>query len=268
MKILIAGFAALSVFAAAEARAQVLELTQTSQPIISVTGVGEASKAADYGMLRFSYRGEGKSQVDALRALTVLRARVEGGLNNLKGLAGIKIESGGLNVQEVWSKECNRDADTGYIGEDGPQLRAPHGACVVDGYVATSNVSAEVSPAEVSGNAASLAAELGGIGVSLLGGGVQDPAALDQSAEKAALENARAKAEAIAAASGLRLGLVMRIQDPQFGSDVRYKEYSDQSTKVQLVRAYAPVSPTVRLDLPPPPVKRQVQMSVIYAIER
>ncbi len=268
MKTKTAGLVILGVFIASGAQAQVIELTQTNQPSISVVGNGEASRPADYGTLRFFYRGEGKTQVDALRALTLLRARVEGGLNSLKGLSGIKIEPSTFNVLEVWAKGCDPAEGPVSIGEYSPGNQVPRSGCTVESYIATSRVSAEISPAEISGNATSLAAQLGAVNVSLEGGGVRDPAALDQSAAKAALANAQAKAEAIAAASGLRLGPILRIQDQRFGAGAVYKEYSDQAVRVGLVRAAALLSPTVGLDLPPPPIKREAQMSVLYSIER
>ena len=268
MKISAAAVLIVGALAATGARAQVIEMTQFNQPIVSVTGEGEASRPADFGTLGFSYRGEGKSQVDALRALTTMRDRVEVGLSNLKGSTGIKIEPGRFGVQELWSKGCDAGGGRISIGEYSPPPSAPRGGCVVEGYIATSTQSAQVSPAEVSGNAASLAAELGAVEVNLEGGGVNDPVALEQAAAKAALANAQAKAEAIAAAAGFQLGPVVRILDQRSGSDGRFKEYSDQAIVVALHRSGAPTSPTVRLDLPPPPIKRYSQMSVIYAIQR
>ncbi len=268
MKLSAAGVFVVGALAATGARAQIIEMSQFNQPIVAVTGEGEASRPADYGTLGFSYRGEGKSQVDALRALTTMRDRVENGLNNLKGSTGIKIEPGRFSVQELWSKGCDARGERIAIGEYSPSPAASRGGCVVEGYIATSTQSAQVSPAEVSGNAASLAAELGAVEVNLEGGGVSNPVALEQSAAKAALANAQAKAEAIAAAAGFQLGPVVRILDQRSGTDGRYREYSDQAIVVGLRRPGAPTSPTVRLDLPPPPIKRNAQMSVIYSIQR
>ncbi len=65
---------ALGALLAPAARAQVIELDQSNQPIIAVVGEGRASRPADYGELRFTYRGEGRTQVEALKDLAAQEA--------------------------------------------------------------------------------------------------------------------------------------------------------------------------------------------------
>jgi uncharacterized protein YggE len=252
MKSLSIACSATALLLASSAQAQIVELDQTNQPVIVVLGEGDASKPAEYADLRFGYRGEGKTQVEALQALKAQKDRVEAGLTSLAGATGIKIQPSQLKVATVWSKGCAGDEDRD------PSTTRP--GCAVEGYVATVSVSVDVSPAEVAGNAASLASQLGAVDVEVADGGVRSPAALEQAAAKAALADAQSKAEAIAAASGVRLGPILRVQDQRAGQlpGGAYQEVVVTGSRI--------MQPAVRLDFSPPPVSREAQLTVTYSI--
>lgn len=257
---------AFAMLLGSSARAQVNQPELANQPIIAVFGVGEASKPAEYATLQLSYRGEGKTQVDALQALSQQRARVEDGLSRLAGATRIKLEASDLRVSEVLSKGCDTPEPI-YP----PMPPAPRPGCTIEGHVAVITVWAQVTPAEASGDAVSLASQLGAVQAGLRGGDVIDPQSLEQTAMKAALANAQAKAEAIAAASGLKLGPLLRVQDQRvqpledLTDEGPNRRYTDQATRVELFKN---TPPKVPLNLAPPPVRRQVLMTVIYSIQR
>ena len=67
-------------------------------PTITVIGEGVAQKAPDTAWLSASLQGEGKTSVDALRALVQLRSTVENGLTHLAGANGVTISRRGYGA--------------------------------------------------------------------------------------------------------------------------------------------------------------------------
>ena len=227
------------------------------EPSIMVIGTGEVSRTPDFIKLDFSYRGEGRSQVEALRDLTTKQAAVETGLRHLAGAEKVKIEPGKLQVEAARNKGCDAGDD-----DDNSKPRLSSGACAIAGFVASMDVTADIEPAAVGGNAASLAAQLGAIGVRTDESGVNDVTALRRAADAAALADASAQAQALAGASGVRLGPVIRIID----NDARGNTVLNEVVVTARLVAPPMVAPEVPVNLSPPPVKVEARIVVIYSI--
>jgi hypothetical protein len=222
-------------------------------PGIAVVGRGTATHPADIATLSFQIHGEGKTAVEALQALSAHRADVEGALAHLAG-ANVKVTVDNLTVNEARGPSCtSEDRDVAsYLST---------GACAVVGAIVELKASAEVAPADQAGNAASLAAEKGAVNVELSNAKVIDEKALDDAASKAAIDDAQRQAQAIAAASGIRLGPVVRIEDNEAREQTNVSELVVTANKREAL-----VSPTVQVGYHPPPVTRSATYTVVYSV--
>lgn len=252
LRIVLAGLLALGL---AAPRASAAESSQ-----IIVMGVGSAERPADWAEISLSARGEGKTAVEALRALTKVQARLQDGVGSLAGATGVRIDTSELKMAEVRGDGCD-------VGESyEPKAMLSDGACAIKGHIATLSMKVRVLPAGKAGDAASLAAELGGTSVELDAFGLNDPAALADAATRAAIENARAQALSIAKASGATLGAIVRVQDP---TTMEF-EFSS-APKLASRPAERPVdrtAPTVTVEISVPPVKEMARLTVVFALER
>src|SRR4051812_17782062 len=91
---------------------------------IVVSGEATAERPAEWVVLSLEVHGEGKTEVEALKAMTLMRARIENELPRLKDIGAVRIETSELKVQQVRSKAC---------GDGEPYDRKPvlsEGPCV------------------------------------------------------------------------------------------------------------------------------------------
>lgn len=245
---------AAACFFAGTASAQIAATPAT----IVVVGSGVASQDPDSATLSAHLRGEGKTAVEALKALADTRARVEQKLRRLGGAQSVEVTADRLSVKAARSGQCG---DEDYSREP----RLSEGGCVVSGYVATLSIGAEVRPADRIGDAASLAAELGATDVSVEDSDVDAPDALKNAATKDAMADALKQATQIAAAAGVKLGPVLRVQDEQ----ARYADDNAQVLVVTAARAAdaaADATPSVSMQVKPPPVTSQARLIVTYSV--
>ncbi|MGZ8363368.1 MAG: SIMPL domain-containing protein [Caulobacteraceae bacterium] len=201
-------FATAAMMIAGSAASQELK---TDQRVIVVIGRGEAEQKAEFATITFDYRGEGKSETDALAAMTARRAKIEEALLGLEGVKSADVNSSNLSVSAVRGEDCDAEKY-----EEKGLLDA--GKCSIVGHIATMKGSAKIAPAEVIGNAASIAAQFGAYDVRVSDGGLIDATSLDNAALADAFKDAQRQAQVAAAAANLRLGPVVRIQD----SSLRY----------------------------------------------
>lgn len=249
---LIAGLLALA--APGSAQAQTLDKSQ-----IVVTGAGSAERPAEWATVSLVVIGEGKTSVDALKSLSALQTRLESELSALVGIKGVDIVTSQLKVQEVRSSDCER-------GESyDPRPTLSEGPCAVTGYIATMAMRAKFSPASRAGDAASLAAELGGRNVTLADFGLNDSSSLRDAAINAAIQDARGQATAIAKASGVVVGRIVLITDrnaPSF--DVA--AFEDAPLAAAERPAMRLTAPTASVKVTVPPVVESVRLSVVFSI--
>ena len=255
MRIRLTGAIAIASGMALSAQAQPVDV---KSPSIVVRGEATIEAPADWVTLSWRVRGEGRTKVEAMQAMTAIQERVKSGLASLPGMKRLTAESNDLSVNEVRGEKCDNDGDY--------DNRLSAGACAVVGYLAEMRIEAVVAPAARVGDAASLANELGARGVDVGTGGVDHPEQLADRAAKAALDVARREAQVLATASGGRLGPIIRIQDAR-----NIPVDLEGMTRVEdllnaLPQAFA--KPTVQLDLTPPPVTRSADFVVVYGLER
>jgi uncharacterized protein YggE len=251
-KFLISGLFALA--ALGPAKAQTLDKSQ-----IVITGIGTVERPAEWAIVSLAVVGEGKTSVEALKALSALQTKLESQQSVLVGVKAVDIATSELKVQEVLGPDCER----GESYQPTPTLS--EGACAVKGYVGVMSMRVKLAPASRAGDAASLAAELGGRGVSLAAFGLNDPTSLRDAAIDAAIQDARAQAAAIAKASGVRLGPIAMV------SDRNPRPYSDEELDGIVLNSEAlserpPTAPTASVKLTVPPVEETVRLSVVFSI--
>jgi uncharacterized protein YggE len=174
--------------------------------VIQVYATGTVETVPEIATVTYQVRGEGAKADDASRALVDRKAGIE---KALKGLAGVRIDihTGDLDIAEVRGTDCTEGARY----DAAPRLST--GACAIQGYVAKMAVTVTVAPADKAGTLTGLVAREGGSEVKLRGFDVLDQRAAQKRAMAAAVANGTATAQAIAAASGVKLGRLVRATD-------------------------------------------------------
>lgn len=217
------------------------------RPTIVVVGTGHAEQTPDIFTVTASLYGRGHDRVAALRQLSEAQARFNSGLPGLEGLSRGDLSTGAVEVEPV-REPCRED--------DYDQSNCP-----VTGYLATMSVAFNGSPVDRAGDAVSLASELGADDVSFSGGSVSDRAGLRSEANSAAFADARRQAEALAAASGQRIVRTLRVHDARYRPDTPTTEVDE------IVVVSSRRRPAVRLDVAPPPVRVESQLTVVFEVE-
>ena len=149
---------------------------------------------------------------------------------------------------------------------DGPgtyngRPRLSEGVCAVSGYVASLQGMVRTGVVEKAATAAGLAARLGARDARVQSFQLGDLAAAQRRATAAAISNAQAKAEAMAAGAGVRLGALLSLNDQSSGSDLVV------SGNFQSL-ASAPPPPPVAIEVSPRPIETQGRVFARYAIIR
>ena len=193
-------------FLAHPAFAQVL--APVSEPSITVTGEGRASRAPDFVRVGFQARGEGRTAVEALTALSQQRTQVEAGIQRLKGVRDVRLTASQVTTTDVRSPACAPSNQ-----RESARERLTQGDCIPIGVIATLDLEARVAPAERAGDVASIAAQLGARFVAVRGTGLEADDTLQAEASEKAVIDARQTAQRLAVASGGRLGKILRVQE-------------------------------------------------------
>ena len=165
----------------------------TGSRVIVVQGKATLRHAADFGQISYRVSGDGATQVEALQALAANRAKEENALVSLARVKAVEIQPSPFEITEVNCAEQGNPAECRKLLKGGR-------------FTASLDATAKVTPSDRTGDAASLVAEKGAEKASVSGGGLSDGAAFAREVSQKALENARAQAETIAAAQGVRLG--------------------------------------------------------------
>jgi uncharacterized protein YggE len=233
--------------------------------MIVVSGAASVERPPEWASLSMNLVGEGKTQVDALKAMNALHEQLKAELPQLKDVTSAGVEGNEVSVQVVRGVACASRDD-----ENNSKVVLSQGACAPVGYVATLQVRARVMPATCVGALAAYASQIGAREVSIGASGVADNEALQREATRQALANARTQAEAIATASGRKLGPIIRIQDGDADLADRLGRYSDEKFSAKLqVRAPAAAAAVVAapVDLTPKPVSAYARFTVVYSLQ-
>ena len=184
--------------------------------------------------------------------------RVRQMLPRLSGLTYIEIDSSDLTLSPVYDLACVRQNDY-----DSPQL------CPVTGRTGSVELTIKASPANRAGQLVSLLSELGAERVEVNSFFISDPKASRDQALTAAVEDARAKAAAIANAAGATISGVDRVQyGSGFSSDsardvviVTANKREDEDPEVRIV-------PAVDLNIDPAPIYVSAKVTVSFGIKQ
>lgn len=192
--------------------------------------------------------------MEALRTLKAQQDRVTEGVAAVEGVSRLNVHNPATHVVETYSPQC----------EGGVRDRArPAGECAPTGYVAYVSARMKVWPAERVGQAVSIAAERGAIGVRLEESGLDDPQALRREAVAGAVREARLQAEAVAKASGVVLGPLERVVDP----DARASLAPTDNVESVVVTG-SRIRPAVSLNVTPQPVMFDARVTAVFRIGR
>lgn len=215
-------------------------------PCVRVTGRAEIEAAPDYFMMEATLRGRGTTREAALSAAAAALAKVNDAAPHLDGMKSLKLTSTDASAEPMRGRGCD-DYDN---SQD----------CPITGYRTEFTVKLKGSPASAAGPAFSLLSELGGENVNLRRYGLEDASAATQRAVKAAVVDARAKADAIAAASGSR---VKRLVAANFGAN---GPPAPQDSGEIIVTARR-VDPKINVPLTPDPIKIAAEVDAAFTIE-
>jgi uncharacterized protein YggE len=193
--------ATLSVVAVTRNHTQTVTLNPSSAPdkrTVSVSGTGIATLKPDIARFSVGVQEQGTVLTEvqgtvATKTDTIIKALVNSGLDQSKDL-----KTSGYSVQPVY---------------DYPKDKAP----VVSGYRVANTINATVrgldkDPNKV-GPIIDAAVKAGATNIGNITFTLNDPEAAGQIARKAAIENAQAKAQALADAGGAKLGMVITVSD-------------------------------------------------------
>ncbi|MBY0423606.1 MAG: SIMPL domain-containing protein [Parvularculaceae bacterium] len=226
-------------------------LPAEKQSFIRIKGRAEIERTPDNVTIVATIRGRGTTREASLAAGAAALKKIQSTAPALKGLKKVRLTSTDANVSTTRGRDC-----------DEYNVRAD---CPLVGYLTSFKLTLVASPAAVAGPAFSLLSELGAEEVEVVEYGLDDPEAVREAAVKAAVEDARRKAEVIAAASG---ATITKLASANFGTD----DYdSDVVPELEPSNESAPrymlVSPKIEVTLAPAPIKTTVEVTAAFEIE-
>jgi uncharacterized protein len=184
---------ALALFASA---AQAQDAPRT----ISVTGTGEVAVAPDMAIVTVGATSEAGT---AAEALSVTSVAVSAALEVLTkaGIESRDIQTSGVSISPrmVWPTNGN-------------------GAPRIEGYVASNQLTARVRDLEMLGGVLDAVVSSGANTLSGVAFALSEPRAAEDAARRAAVTDARARAELYAEAAGVALGAVQQISEEGFAA--------------------------------------------------
>jgi uncharacterized protein len=245
--------AAIAAFALA-ASGPALAQERSVQASITVIGRGHTETPPDRFTVSAEIEGRGASQVLALRALADAQSKVSD-VAKLEGLEKVSFTTGSPALRPTFSPSCggsgyDRDTDD----------------CPIVGYVASMSLTLEASPIARAGDALSLISERGARNASVQAFTLADVSQQEILAQRAAFEDARRQAQALATASDQRIVRLVRIQDPS-AEQYPSAELRAMHRVDEVVVTGARVRPTVSLDVAPPPVRTEARVLATFEIE-
>ena len=161
---------------------------------IIVTGTGEASAAPDMAILNLGVGADGATAAEALKNNS---AQMEATIKSLRD-AGVQkkdIQTSGLNIGPRYD----------YSRDKSPPR--------ITGYQATNMISVNLRDLDKAGAIIDKAVGVGANRLNSLSFDFADPKPMKDAARKAAVADARARAELYADAAGVKLGRVLQISD-------------------------------------------------------
>lgn len=169
---------------------------QEAPRTISVSGDGEVSAAPDIARITTGVQMRAEAAGDAMRMASEAMAKIFIALD-AEGVDPADVQTDRLSLDPVW--------------DDDPQPRS--GPPDVVGYVAGNMVTVRLRDVAAIGSVVDALVAAGANRFEGIGFGIDDPKPLLEEARRAAVADARAKAELLADAAGVTLGPVLSLND-------------------------------------------------------
>lgn len=224
----------------------------TDRPAIVVIGRGQAEQVPDTFRVSADIEGRGSTQVEALSSLAEAQQSVTEALEGAEGLDTTTVTSSNPNVTAQYDADCVS------------QRSGDRQNCPITGYMARMLIQLQGSPIARAGDVVSLASERGAVNARLDTAFLSSDRDLHLQARRAAFEDARAQAEALAEASGRRLGPILRIQDPAASGPPAPPPPPAPEIVATGSRV---VRPSVPLVYAPPPVRVDSRLTVVFELQ-
>ena len=160
---------------------------------ITVTGEGRVSSAPDMAMIHLGVTTQGDTAAAALAANSAEIAKVLANLT-AAGIEGRDVQTTGLSINPNWQSTSS-------------------GASTIQGYIASNTVTVRVRALETLGTLLDAAVKDGANTLNGVEFGLQAPDPVMNEARKAAVADAKARAELIAGAAGVKLGAIKSISE-------------------------------------------------------
>lgn len=245
---------ALALLAAA-ALAQSAPAADDPGPRIVVSGVATVQTAPDRATIAYTVHGEGASSDEAVAAMVGKRERIDAGLAALR----VAVEAGAsrVAVTEGRGPDCRQTYGS---------ARLSTGACAIRGYAADLTVTLRTAAVKEVGTMVGLLGRLGASDPRLDGFALAAPGEAQRRAIAAAIVDARAKAEAVAAGTGVRLGRMISASTTGYGYQDIVVTASRVAPPPPPPPPSAPMAPPIGVPLAPQPITTQAQVSIVYAV--
>ncbi|CUS45941.1 MAG: SIMPL domain-containing protein [Pseudomonadota bacterium] len=249
---------------------------------IVVSATGSVESAPDRASLSVSIRGEGKTADAATSALATRQKAIFSGLRSLDPT--VEIRTGAVSIREAHAGDCNGSdpfvmgsaeevADNLDAAADALSLMADDVAkdtpgrtgkkdCTVVGRVARIQATIIMRSVKDAGTAVGLAGRLGAGSANIDDFSLSDDSNASNRAVAKAMTVARAKAQAIAVASGAKLGGIVSVDDnSERAMHVTLADVEMRSPAVMM-------PPPIAIEVSPKPVETSARLTVTFAIDQ
>lgn len=237
--------------------AAIAQSGEEQRPRIVVNSAATIPSPPDRAVVSFSVHGEGATSDEAVRAMVAKRDAIE------KGLAGVSarpdIRAAQVGIAEVRGRDCNRNT------YGNPRLST--GECAIIGYTADLQVEVRTAAVNEAGTMVSLAGRLGATNPRIDRYFLAEDKEIRRRGITEAVAEAKLQAEAIARASGVRLGGVLSVSNLSFNGPGPYDEIVVAAARVSAPPPPPPPPPPVAIGLKPRAIETQVRVQVVYAIQ-
>lgn len=257
MKYLVSLFLAFwTTTAVVEAQAQDFSAAAFSQgSAVVVTGFAVVNREPDFAVVRATIGGNGVTRQQALAEMAKAQARIEAGLARIEG-ATSTVEADELTVNEIIEPDCAGNHGAPVM----PQVYC--GKSKSAGFASSVALKVKVRPPKRISDCISSLIELGALNAQLESVDIDDRSTVENEMLVAAINNARIKANIIAATTGRRLGGAKLVVN---AGDQRSNIYEDRAVKVDLPLPGLQTVPQTRLSLTIPKVRVSSSVLVSFA---
>jgi len=235
--------------------AQVVASPGTEPSQIVVQGSGSVKTPPNIATVSYDVRGEGATSDAAISAMVATSGAVEKALRSLD--AGIDIHSDSVRIQAVRPKDCEEP------DYDGDSVHLKTGECAIKGYVAVQDYTAVTTHIRDAGTMVGFAGRRGAYNPKIESFGLSDSRAAKNAAIAAAMTDAVAKGDAIAAATAARRGAIISVS-----LDGAREQMMSIVVTGSRNRPSAERDDPIQVSVEPSPVETSAQVTVSYAIIR